>query len=91
MADRKAFRASILHCLDDPGEKNESAAVEYFADGLLLVKDGHVVALGDAKTLMPGLADDIEFIDHSGKLIVPGFIDCHVHLDRKSTRLNSSH
>ncbi len=28
---------------------------------------------------MPGLADDIEFIDHSGKLIVPGFIDCHVH------------
>ncbi len=79
MADRKAFRASILHCIDDPGEKNESAAVEYFADGLLLVKDGHVVALGDAKTLMPGLADDIEFIDHSGKLIVPGFIDCHVH------------
>ena len=53
MADRKAFRASILHCLDDPGEKNESAAVEYFADGLLLVKDGHVVALGEAKTLMP--------------------------------------
>jgi guanine deaminase len=79
MNDRKAFRASILHCLDDPGERADASAVEYIQDGLLLVKDGYVITLGDAKTMVPALADDIEFIDHSGKLIVPGFIDCHVH------------
>ena len=79
MADRKAFRASILHCLGDPGEKDDPAAVEYFADGLLIVEDGRVAALGDAKQMLGGLADDIAFTDHSGKLIVPGFIDCHVH------------
>jgi guanine deaminase len=79
MADKKAFRASILHCLDDPGEHADSSAVEYFADGLLLVEDGIIVALGEAKEMVPRLADDIEYIDHSGKLILPGFIDCHVH------------
>lgn len=79
MTDRKAFRASILHCLGDPGEQADSSAVEYFADGLLIVEAGHVAALGDAETMLPGLAGDIELVDHSGKLIVPGFIDCHVH------------
>ena len=79
MTDRKAFRAAVLHCLGDPGEKADSAAVEYFADGLLIVEDGRVAALGEAEEMVPGLADDIEFTDMSGKLIVPGLIDCHVH------------
>lgn len=79
MNDRKAFRASILHCLGDPGEQPDSSAVEYFADGLLIVEDGHVAALGEAETILQGLAGDLELVDHSGKLIVPGFVDCHVH------------
>ena len=79
MTDRKAFRASILHCLADPGEQLESSTVEYIADGLLIVEDGHVAALGEADAMTSGLGGDIELIDHSGKLIVPGFIDCHVH------------
>ena len=79
MADRKAFRASILHCLGDPGEQADASAVQYFADGLLIVEDGYVAALGEAEALAAGLADDIELVDYSGKLIVPGFIDCHVH------------
>ena len=82
MADRKAFRASILHCLGDPGEKGDPAAMEYFADGLLMVEDGHVAALGEAQQMMPGLADDIEVTDYSGHLIVPGFVDCHVHFSQ---------
>jgi len=76
---RKAFRASILHCLADPGEQADSSAIEYFSDGLLIVEDGHVVALGGAESMVAGLADDIEVTDYRGKLIVPGFIDCHVH------------
>ncbi len=79
MAERKAFRASILHCLGDPGEQADASAVEYFEDGLLIVEDGYVAALGEAQEMVPGLASDIDIIDHDGKLIVPGFIDCHVH------------
>ena len=82
MSHRKAFRASILHCLGDPGEHADPAAVDYFADGLLIVEDGHVAALGDAQELMAGLAGDIEVTDYSDHLIVPGFIDCHVHFSQ---------
>jgi guanine deaminase len=82
MSGLKAFRASILHCLGDPGEHADPSAVEYFADGLLIVEDGHVAALGEAQQMMPGLAEDIDVTDYRGKLIVPGFIDCHVHFSQ---------
>ena len=76
---RKAYRASLIHCLADPGEGAESSALEYFEDGLLIIEDGVVAEAGDASTLMPQLSDDIAVTDFSGKIIVPGFIDCHVH------------
>jgi len=82
MSDRRAFRAAILHCLGDPGEQADARQVEYFSDGLLIIEDGHVAGLGDAESLLPGLADDFELHDHRGNLIVPGFVDCHVHFSQ---------
>ncbi len=82
MPKRKAFRASILHCLGDPGSDADPRNIEYFADGLLIVEDGHVAALGEADKLMPGLSADTKVTDYSGKLVVPGFIDCHVHFSQ---------
>ena len=75
----KVFRGSILHCLGDPGEAADPDAWEYFDDGLLVVSDGLVQAAGDASTLSKTLPGDTAVIDYRGKLIVPGFIDCHVH------------
>ena len=75
---QKAFRGSIFHCLSDPGPHAEESAVEHIEDGLLVVEDGKIVAAGEAAQLLPTLGDH-ELEDHSGKLIVPGFIDCHVH------------
>ncbi len=76
---RQAFRASILHCLSDPGEESLPSAYEYFEDGLLLVDDGNVLEAGHAESLLPALAEDVSVTEYPGKLIVPGFIDCHVH------------
>ena len=75
----KVFRGSILHCLGDPGEAADPDAWEYFDDGLLVVSDGFVQAAGDASTLSKTLPGDTAVTDYRGKLIVPGFIDCHVH------------
>ncbi|MCO4811364.1 MAG: guanine deaminase [Gammaproteobacteria bacterium] len=75
----QALRASILHCLADPGEESNQSAYEYFADGLLVVDEGHIVDAGDATQLLSELPSDTAVIDYAGKLIVPGFIDCHVH------------
>jgi guanine deaminase len=74
-----AFRASLLHCLADPGEASDPNAREYFDDGLLVVDDGRVVAAGRADALLPTLSADVNVTDYRGRLIVPGFIDCHVH------------
>ncbi len=76
---QQAFRASILHCLADPGPQADEAAVEYFEDGLLLVEDGVVTRLGAVDELLPSLPENIAVEDLTGKLIVPGFVDCHVH------------
>lgn len=75
---RTAYRSSILHCLSDPGESADPSAVEFFDDGLLLVDDGKIVEVGDAQTLLSQVGDT-PLTEYPGKIIVPGFIDCHVH------------
>jgi len=69
----KAFRSSILHFTDD-------AKAEYFDDGILLVdgETGTVNAVGDAKDMVAKL-DGIEVQQYENKIIMPGFIDTHIH------------
>ena len=76
---RTAFRGSVFHCLADPGEDDREEAVAYFEDGLLVVEDGLVAELGEAGALLESLPGDTRVEDLSGRLIVPGLIDCHVH------------
>jgi guanine deaminase len=75
---KQAWRAAIFHCVDDPLESADPSATEYYEDGILVVENGNVTALGDATELRADVVDTaVE--DLTGKLIVPGFIDCHVH------------
>ena len=76
---QQAFRGSIFQCLADPGPHGEDSAVEHIEDGLLVTEAGVITSVGQAADLLPGLADDTPVQDYCGKLIVPGFIDCHVH------------
>ena len=75
----EAYRASLLHCLADPGEHADPAAVEYLEDGVLVIDDGRVAGLGAADSLLESLPAGTDVTDYRGRLIVPGFIDCHVH------------
>ena len=74
-----ALRSSILHCLVDPGETSRPETFEYFDDGLLIIDNGNVVAAGHAESLLGQLPAESQVTDYRGRLIVPGFIDCHVH------------
>ena len=73
----RAVRGEILHFLADPA--HDARALEHFADGLLILRDGHVAKCGPASALLPRLPADAAVIDYRGKLILPGFIDTHVH------------
>ncbi len=76
---QQAFRASVFHCLADPGPQADRSAVEFYEDGLLVVEDGAFAQIGPADKLLAQLPKDTQVEDLSGKLIIPGLIDCHVH------------
>ena len=73
----KAIRASLLHFIGDPDERAD--AYEYIEDGLLILNQGRVIALGEAREWLDLLADGVEIVDYTGRLIMPGFIDTHTH------------
>jgi len=74
-----AVRASVAHCLRDPGEGNDAAATEYLPDGVMVIEGGRVRMLGPADEVLPRLPSDVVVTDYRGHLIVPGFVDIHVH------------
>lgn len=74
-----AFRASILHLLGDPGDNLNSEQIEYWEDGLLLIENGYIIAVGDAEAMLLELPDDCELTEYPNQLIIPGMIDTHVH------------
>ena len=79
MAD-VAIRADFLHCLRDPGlDGSDAGAVEHVRDGVLLVRDGRIERLAPAAALLPQLGPDVVVHDRRGMLVVPGFVDTHVH------------
>lgn len=75
------YRASILHFLDAPQhhENNNGKCYQYFEDGLLIIENGKVKAVGEAKDLLKSVPIDAKVIDYSNYLIMPGFIDTHIH------------
>jgi guanine deaminase len=75
----KALRGSLLHFLSDPGIAVQASSYEYIEDGLLILADGLVLSIGEYSNLIEDLPAKTKIEDHSGCLIMPGFIDSHVH------------
>lgn len=77
-AQNCAIRASFLHFIANPADVATPAdSYQYFADGLLVIENGLIAELRDYR------ADDAakypQLQDRSGQLIMPGFIDTHIH------------
>jgi len=73
----QAYRASLLHFHADPAFHENAFA--WHQDGLLLVEGGRIAAAGDYARLSASLAPGAQVHDFRGKLIMPGFIDTHLH------------
>lgn len=75
----RAYRASVVHSVGDPSQVGIEASYEYYEDGLLVVSDGKIQALGHAHDLLPSLSHGTEVVHYQDSLIVPGFLDTHIH------------
>src|SRR5690349_4399219 len=73
----QAYRASVLSFHADPALTHE--ACHWHEDGLLVVENGKVSACGDYAQLSQTLAAGTALIDYRGKILMPGFIDTHLH------------
>jgi len=72
---RSAIRGDLVDFTGDPGlDRLETTTVRHRADHWLLVEDGRIVG-AQAHEPDPGW----QRVDHRGRLILPGFIDTHVH------------
>ncbi|MBW4580449.1 MAG: guanine deaminase [Tildeniella nuda ZEHNDER 1965/U140] len=74
----KAFRGAFLDFIDDPFYVSEADSVRYFSDGLLILENGKVKALGTYDSLHQTYAD-VPVMTYPDRLILPGFIDTHIH------------
>lgn len=70
------YRGDIFYFKESPLE--DPGAYCYYQDGGLVVSEGEIIEAGP----YPGLTTlypEASLVDYSGKLLMPGFIDTHIH------------
>lgn len=72
----KIIRGSILDFTGDPAESPDK--LRFYPDGGLAVENGYVKGLDDFESACKRFPE-AETEDFSGKLILPGLIDTHIH------------
>ncbi len=77
----KAFRATLVHC---PVQSSETVYCDHYADGLLLIENGKVLALDHYTKLAPSLSKDQVIAHFPDQWLIPGLIDTHVHYPQLS-------
>lgn len=89
----RLIRARLLHFLADPGNAvaPRPGSLELLEDGGLWIEAGRVRRCGPwaavAAEVPPGTPVD----DHSGRLVMPGFVDTHIHYPQTDVIASPGH
>jgi guanine deaminase len=78
-ARRAAYRSRLLYFTTDATGARKGYITRFLSDGLLEIEDGRVARVGSYADLAPGVPPGTEVVDLRDKIIVPGFIDTHIH------------
>lgn len=73
---RTLLRGQVLTFLDEPKGIDDAAAYRYWEDGAVVIAEGRIETVGDYHS---SLAEGARVVDHRPHLIMPGFIDPHIH------------
>jgi guanine deaminase len=75
----RALRGRVLTFHADPRLAGADGSHRYIEDGIVLVAGGRIVAVDEADRLLRRIGPEVPVDDHRGRLILPGFIDTHIH------------
>ncbi|RVJ52847.1 guanine deaminase [Sinorhizobium medicae] len=73
------IRGRTLSFHREPQGIDDKASYAYESDGALLVENGVITASGAYAMVQAGVPENVAEVDHRPHLIVPGFIDTHLH------------
>ena len=71
---QQLIRGRVLDFFADPADTAQNH--RFFENGAILIENGRILAVGDHADLA---REGLEDIDHRPHLILPGFIDPHIH------------
>ncbi|MHC5225487.1 guanine deaminase [Ignatzschineria sp. LJL83] len=75
---KTAIRGAMLSFTKDPFFYPVEECFWYESDAIIVMESGKITAVGTAKKLLPRLGD-MPVTQYHNSLIMPGFIDSHVH------------
>ncbi len=73
---RTLLRGRVLSFCEEPQALDDDKAYRYWEDGEVEIEDGKIVSVGQFDGAQQA---NTTIIDHSGKLILPGLVDPHIH------------
>ncbi|RXZ44005.1 guanine deaminase [Crenobacter cavernae] len=74
-----AIRGAMLTFKDDPFEKDMKDCMVHESDAIILIEDGKIKDVGPAADMLKKVPAGVEIVSYKDSVIVPGFIDTHVH------------
>ncbi|HBT71139.1 MAG TPA: imidazolonepropionase, partial [Lysinibacillus sp.] len=72
-----------------PRTKEQMQEIAVVENGCVLIEEDRIVAVGAFEQLevdFPDLVRKADIIDATGKIVMPGLVDCHTHLVHGGTR-----
>jgi len=80
---------TLKNAVPGPRIKEQMRDIAVIEKGSVLIEGDRIVAVGTYEQLaqeFPSLVDVAKVIDASGKIVMPGLVDCHTHLVHGGTR-----
>jgi len=74
-----AIRSAALTFTGDPFADGAETCMTHLSDAVLVMAEGRVSQFGPSDEILPTLGPDVPIKRYPDSLILPGFIDCHVH------------
>lgn len=73
------LRGRVLSFVAEPQGRDDHASYRYIEDGAVVIGDGKILMVGEWNERAASHHDPADIIDHRPHLIMPGFIDPHIH------------